>query len=584
MKPPYIAYPLFKISLLLSLLILIIVSCSQQHDTSHDPSVLASDSLRNNWYKKAIIYTLDVEVFKDSDNDGTGDFNGLISRLGYIDSLGTDAIWLAPFQPTPNRDDGYDISDYYRIDPRLGSMEDFDRFIQAASSHHIKVIMDLVVNHSSDEHPWFAQARSNRKSVYRDWYTWSSTKPGNYDVGMVFPGVQESIWTLDSVSKEYYYHRFYKFQPDLNMQNERVRSEVKKIIRFWIQRGIKGFRLDAVPFVIEVPKTKGDNFDRQFDILTEMRQLVDSLDHEAIILGEANVMPKESKDYFGEHGDGINMMFNFYVNQHLFYALATGKIEPLRKALSETHKIPPTAAWGQFIRNHDEVDLGRLTDQQREEVYKAMGPEKNMQLYDRGIRRRLAPMLNNDRKRIELAYSMLLALPSTPVMRYGDEIGMGDDLRLKERMSVRTPMQWSEAPNGGFTNGQHPVQPVIDFGAYTYKKVNVADEQSATSSLLNWTRKMIEIRKSCPEIAYGEWQMVNCDADGVLALLYTLNQSKVLIIHNFSSANVNATFKLDEDDLSFSDLLNTNNAPLSDGRRYTISLQGFEYRWLRMKD
>jgi maltose alpha-D-glucosyltransferase/alpha-amylase len=545
---------------------------------------VSTDSTKVLWYKNSVIYTLDVEVFKDSDQDGCGDFKGLTSRLGYIDSLGADAIWLSPFQPTPNLDDGYDVSDYYAIDKRFGTFEDFEVFMQRAKNMNMKVLMDLVVNHTSNKHPWFQEARTNKKSPYYQWYIWSKELPENYNVGMVFPGVQKTIWSYDTAAGEFYYHRFYDFQPDLNTQNPAVKNEIKKIIKFWMDRGINGFRLDGVPFFIEVPAKKGDTFEHQYEILKDMRHYVNTLDKDAIVLGEANVLPDENKYFFGEKGDGMHMMFNFFVNQHLFYALATGNTNPLKRALERTKDIPHAAEWGQFLRNHDEVDLGRLSNSEREEVYKKFGPEKNMQLYDRGIRRRLAPMMHNDRKYQELAYSILFALPSTPVLRYGDEIGMGDDLRLKERLSVRTPMQWNENKNAGFTNNDKATRPVISTGPYGYKAINVADEQNDPQSLLNWTIKMVKLRKDCPEIGYGAWEILNTDSDNILAIRYIWNTRELVIVHNFGNEEAEAKFSSKQSRYkNVRDIITGQTIELTNDGSYTVKLNGYGYSWLRIE-
>jgi maltose alpha-D-glucosyltransferase/alpha-amylase len=567
--------------LLITLPALIFICCNNPRTQEiEQDQMVSTDSTDELWYKHAIIYTLDVEVFKDSDGDGIGDFNGLISRLGYIDSLGVDAIWLSPFQPSPNRDDGYDVSDYYTVDPRLGDMEQFNAFVKKATEADLKVIMDLVVNHTSEEHPWFVQARQNENSKYNNWYVWSDDRPKNYDKGMVFPGVQEAIWSRDSVSGKYYYHRFYKFQPDLNIQNSEVQAEIKKIIKFWMEQGIKGFRVDAVPFFIEIPQKSGEKFEHQYELLADMRTYVESLDKEAVILGEANVLPDENKNFFGENGEGMAMMFNFFANQHLFYALATGEVKPLIDALNKTKEIPKDAEWGQFLRNHDEVDLGRLTKKEREKVYEVFGPEKHMQLYDRGIRRRLAPMMNNNRKQLELAYSVLLGLPSTPVLRYGDEIGMGDDLKLKERLSVRTPMQWSDDPNAGFTSGKNSVRPVIQSPPFDYKSVNVEKQLSEKNSLLEWTMRMVRLRKSCPEISYGDWEILDVSSENVLAIKYQWNGKHLLVVHNFSPEQermkVDAAMKeqevknLLEDEAGFETLPDE------------LPLAGYDYRWYQV--
>ena len=385
------------------------------------------------WYKNAIIYCLAVGTYMDADGDGVGDFKGLLRRLDYLQGLGISAIWLMPFQVSPHRDDGYDIADYYSVDPRYGTLGDFVEFAHGAKQRGIRVIIDLVVNHTSDAHPWFKQARRDPKSKYRDWYVWSKSKPRGANRGVVFPGVQKSTWTHDKKAAAWYFHRFYDFQPDLNTSNPLVQAEILKIMGFWIQLGVSGFRMDAVPFVIATKGAKVKKPVEQYDMLRAFREFLQWREGDAIILAEANVLPETDMEYFGDDGDRMHMMFNFHVNQHLFHALAAADTRPLAKALAATKPRPATAQWGLFLRNHDELDLGRLTKAQRDAVFKAFGPDKEMQLYDRGIRRRLAPMLGGDRRRLELAYSLMFTLPGTPVLRYGDEIGMGDDLELRPR-------------------------------------------------------------------------------------------------------------------------------------------------------
>jgi maltose alpha-D-glucosyltransferase/alpha-amylase len=544
---------------------------------------IPADSTAILWYKSAVIYTLDVEVFNDSDGDGIGDFRGLTEKLGYIDSLGVNVIWLAPFQPTPNKDDGYDVSDFYGIDKRLGTAGDFKSFMDEAKRHGLRVIMDLVLNHTSIEHPWYREARKNAKSPYRSWYVWAKERPDNYDVGMVFPGVQKEIWTYDTAAKEYYYHRFYDFQPDLNAQNKAVQAEVRKIVKYWIDLGVAGFRLDAVPFYIEVPQTKGEKFEHQFEMLTQLRSYLQGLKKDAIFLGEANVLPEETEPYFGEKGDAMQMMFNFFVNQHLFYALATGEVEPLKKALEATEEIPKAAQWGQFLRNHDELDLGRLSRKERNEVFEKFGPDKNMQLYDRGIRRRLAPMMNNNKRQIELAYSVLFSLPSTPVMRYGDEIGMGDNLALKERETVRTPMQWNTDMNGGFSSAAMPVKPSIDTGKFGYKIINASLEDKQPQSMLNVTKHSIRLHKECPEISYGNREIVQTGNDHVLALRYEWQDKKVLVLHNFSDEQQEFTLTYeDAGGRALKGISFDGGSKADDKDKHHIKLAGYGYKWYRV--
>src|SRR6201996_9820053 len=429
------------------------------------------------WYKNAVIYCLSISTFMDANGDGVGDFRGLMNRLDYLQGIGVTAIWLMPFQPSPLRDDGYDIADYYNVDPRYGTLGDFVEFTHGCKQRGIRLIIDLVVNHTSDKHPWFLDARSDPESKHRDWYVWSEKKPKHANDGVVFPGVQKSTWNYDKTAGEWYFHRFYDFQPDLNTSNLEVQAEILKIMGFWIQLGVSGFRMDAVPFVIS---TKGANVKKpieQYEMLRAFREFLQWREGEAIILAEANVLPDTDMEYFGRDGDRMHMMFNFHVNQHLFYALASADSRPLAKALNATRPRPATAQWGLFLRNHDQLDLGRLTKSQRDTVFKAFGPDKDMQLYDRGIRRRLAPMLGGDHRRLELAYSLMFTLPGTPVIRYGDEIAMGDNLSLPERNCARTPMQWSTEPQGGFTKGVKLSAPVIDEGPYGYEHVNAAQQR-----------------------------------------------------------------------------------------------------------
>jgi maltose alpha-D-glucosyltransferase/alpha-amylase len=487
------------------------------------------------WYKNTVIYSLDVESFMDADGDGCGDFEGLTRRLDYLQALGVGAVWLAPFQPSPDRDDGYDISDYYGVDPRYGSGGDFVEFVHQAEKRGIRVLMDLVVNHTSDAHPWFREARKDPESPHRDWYVWSRKRPSNWDQGMVFPGVQESTWTRDPEAKAYYYHRFFDFQPDLNMDNPAVRTEVRRVMGYWLQLGVAGFRVDAVPFVIESTVPGEAQGTLHFEYLAEMRRFMQWRVGDAILLGEANVLPAETGKYFGaDGGTGIHMMFNFWVNQHLFYALATADAAPLAEALLATRDIPRTSQWAQFLRNHDELDLGRLTDEQRAAVFARLGPEERMQLYGRGIRRRLAPMLG-DRPQLELANSLLFSLPGTPVIRYGDEIGMGDDLDLPERDAVRTPMQWSSEPQGGFSTAAKTVEPVIGDGIWGYGRVNVEAQRRDPESLLNWTARMIRLRKECPEIGWGSWEILDTGCPQALAMRYDWRGNSLLVVHNFDT-------------------------------------------------
>ena len=535
------------------------------------------------WYKNAVIYALNVDSFMDGNGDGCGDFEGLIRRLDYVESLGVDAIWIGPFQTSPNKDNGYDIADFYSVDKRFGTNGDFVELMQHAHSRGIRVLIDLVVNHTSDRSEWFQEARKNPESKYRDWYIWSKRRPKNWNKGMVFPGVQKSTWTRDPEAGLYYYHRFYDFQPDLNMDNPDVRTEVRRIMGFWLQLGVSGFRVDAVPFVIEgSPDGSGKEPPEHFEYLRQMRSFLDWRTAGAIMLGEANVLPPKHKKYFGANGDGIHMMFNFYVNQHLFYALASADVRPLRKALQATRGLPPSAQWVHFLRNHDELDLGRLTVAQRQCVFDRFGPEPEMQLYDRGIRRRLAPMLG-ERVRLELAYSAMLSLPGTPVVRYGDEIAMGDDLSLKERECARTPMQWSGEAHGGFTTADRPARPVISDGPYGCDEVNVEKQRRDPNSLLNWTTRMIRMRKQCPEIGWGDWSAVATASPHVLGLCYVWRGNSVVVLHNFSSQPQEARFRLKSPaGVQLTNLMVNEEIHADADGMHRVSLESYGYRWFRV--
>ena len=533
------------------------------------------------WYKNAVIYSLDLETFMDGNSDGTGDFEGLSARLDYLHALGVDTIWLAPFQPTPNRDNGYDIYDYYGVDPRHGSSGDFVNFMHKAKKLGIKVIIDLVVNHTSDQHPWFVDARSSKDAPHRDWYVWADKKPSDWNEGMVFPGVQKATWTLDKKTHTYYFHRFFEYQPDLNTDNPEVRQEIQKIMGYWLQLGVAGFRVDAVPFIPESPAPGKKKPRLRFEYLREMRRFLQWRSGDAVLLGEANVLPEESKHYFGEEGDGIHLMFNFYVNQFMFYALATGEVAPLVEALERTREVFPTCQWAQFLRNHDELDLGRLSEEQRQQVFARFGPEKSMQLYDRGIRRRLAPMLGS-RQELELAYSLMFSLPGTPVIRYGDEIGMGDNLALKEREAVRTPMQWSAEEGAGFSSAPKLVHPLIGEGFYAYPHVNVENQRRDPSSLLNWMTALIRLRKECPEIGLGDWQVLQTPHPKVLVMRYTWKGSSLLLLHNFDEKPLELVLTQKQAGAGrLVDLMKNIESIADEKGRHTITLDAYGYRWFR---
>jgi maltose alpha-D-glucosyltransferase/alpha-amylase len=402
---------------------------------------------------------------------------------------------------------------------------------------------------------------------------------------MVFPGVQKSTWSYDSVAKEWYFHRFYNFQPDLNTSNPEVQSEILKIMGFWIQLGVSGFRMDAVPFVIgskgaDVVKPRED-----YEMLRSFCEFLQWRVGDSIILAEANVLPRTDMDYFGAEGDRMQMMFNFQVNQYLFYAMASADTRPLAKAMIKTQTRPPSSQWGNFLRNHDELDLGRLSEKQRQTVFLAFGPNAQDQLYGRGIRRRLAPMLGGDRRRIEMAYSLMFTLPGTPVLRYGDELGMGDNLSLPERTSCRTPMQWSREPNGGFTKNKKPVVPVIDDGPYSYEHVNAADQRRDPHSLLNWTERLVRMRKEVPEIGWGDCTILDVGDKSILAVRYDWRNNSVLTMHNLASEPREVEFATglakEDGDRLISLFSDEHSTQLPNGK-HRVCLEAYGYRWFRI--
>ena len=532
------------------------------------------------WFKNAVIYCLNVATYMDCNGDGVGDFEGLSRRLDYLHALGVTCVWLQPFYCSPNRDNGYDVSDFYGVSPRFGTAGDFVECMNHAQALGMRVVVDLVANHTSIDHPWFKSARADPKSPYRDWYVWSDKRPPEHDEGMVFPPMQSTTWTRDKKAGKYYFHRFYSHQPDLNTHHPAYRNELYKIMGYWLQLGVSGFRMDAVPFLVE-RKGAGVKPVKDFNLLREMRRFLQWRARDAILLAEANVPPKESLHYFGDEGDHLQMMLNFPVNQRLFYAFATGDVKPLAGAIRETTAIAPRdAQWVNFLRSHDELDLGRLSEAQRERVFKAFAPDPGMQLYHRGIRRRLAPMLGNDRRRMELAFSLLFALPGTPMLQYGDEIGMGEDLELNEREATRTPMQWTDARHGGFSTARKTVLPVVDDPIFGYARVNVNAQRRDPDSFMNWLTRLIRIRKECMEIAWGKCEVLDAQAPSVLVLRYEFRNAAMVTLHNFSDAAQTVRLKLDHP--GGERLMNLISDEHSIGGTHEIALDGYGYRWYRI--
>ncbi len=536
------------------------------------------------WYQQAVIYCLDVETFQDSNADGFGDLQGMISRLDYLARLGISTLWLNPIHPTPGRDDGYDITDYYGVDPRLGSVGDFVELVHQCENRGIRVMIDLVVNHTSDEHPWFQSARSSPDSPFRDWYVWSPTEPPKADEGVVFPGYQRGTWSYDEEAGAWYHHRFYEFQPDLNWSNPEVREEIGRVVAFWLQVGVSGFRMDGAPFVIEEVHPDTGERSMHFEWLDDLYDHIGWRRGDGAVLAEANVPREQLLEFFGPRGDRLQMMFNFAENQRMFLALARESATPVVTAIESSPKIPPSCSWATFLRNHDEIDLSGLRDSERADVFAKFGPKPEMQLYDRGIRRRLAPMLGGDQRMIRLAYVLQFCSPGTPVIRYGEEIGMGDDLSLPQRDSIRTPMQWANAPQGGFTTSDKPVRPMVAEGEFAYPKVNVRAQQQDPDSLLSWFERTIRVLRECPEFGSGICAVLDTKDERVLGLRYDCPSGSVLAALNLGEAV--ATVDLSpqpgvSDGFPIDVLADRPYEPVpADLSR--VELDGRGYRWLRL--
>jgi maltose alpha-D-glucosyltransferase / alpha-amylase len=536
------------------------------------------------WYKNAVIYSVDVETFQDGNGDGIGDFLGLANRIPYLAGIGVTCVWLLPFYPSPDRDDGYDVADYYGVRPQLGTLGDFVEFANQAKEYGIRIIVDLVVNHTSNTHPWFQSARKDEHSPFRDWYVWSKRKPRDATQGMVFPGVQKSTWTHDRQAGAYYFHRFYDFQPDLNVANPDVRHEIEKIMGFWAQLGVSGFRIDAAPFLIEHKGTGAVMGPEEYAFLTQFRHFLDWRRGDCVMLAEANVPNDQLLNFFGDD-DRMHLLFNFAANRALFLAVAQESAEPVREAYKNLPDLPSSAQWANFLRNNDEIDLSGLTDEQRQQCFEEFGPEPEMQLYGRGLRRRLAPMLKADRRRIELMNSLMFTLPGTPVMRYGEEIGMGENLKLPERSAIRTPMQWSNEPNGGFSTADPKalVRPVMSTGEYRYERINVASQRLEYESLLNWIERTIRTRKECPEFGSGKVRFLRTRNPSVLAHSCEWQGGTVVAVHNFSRATCSVTLDLPEDTVQVQHLYGRQLHEPNRGPSAVIDLDGYDYRWLRLR-
>ncbi len=536
------------------------------------------------WYKNAVFYEVYVRGFKDSRNDGNGDLIGLIEKTDYLQELGIDCLWLLPIYPSPLIDDGYDISDYCSVLPDYGTLEDFKALLDTAHKRGMRVITDLVLNHTSDQHPWFQAARVNRNSPYRDYYVWSDTDQKYQDARIIFLDTEKSNWTWDETAGQYFWHRFYSSQPDLNYDSPAVQDEMLNVIQFWLELGIDGFRIDAVPYLYEREGTNCENLPETHAFLKRIRRFIDDNYSDRVLLCEANQWPQDVRSYFGD-GDECHMGFHFPVMPRIFMAIRKGDRAPLVDILEQTPDIPPESQWCTFLRNHDELTLEMVTEDEREWMWQEYAPEPRMR-QNLGIRRRLAPLLGNNKRKIELAYSLLFSLPGSPVIYYGDEIGMGDNIWLPDRNGLRTPMQWDAGPNAGFSRAtaEKLYAPLVSSQKFGSHRVNVAAQRRDINSLWHRIRDMIRVHKESHVFGWGEFRWQEAGNDAVAAYWRTLSERSLLIINNLSSDSQNIRLRIPEWCVSEPvDLLSGRKKGKFEEWDLVLKLQPFQFLWLNIR-
>jgi maltose alpha-D-glucosyltransferase/alpha-amylase len=536
------------------------------------------------WYKDAVIYQLHVRTFCDSNGDGIGDFRGLTTKLDYLQDLGINAIWLLPFYPSPLRDDGYDIADYTSVHPAYGSLQDFKDFLAAAHNRRIRVITEMVVNHTSDQHPWFQEARSSRENAKRDWYVWSDTDTRYQGVRIIFVDTEMSNWSWDPISKSYYWHRFFSHQPDLNYDNLAVREAMWDVMKFWLDIGVDGFRLDAVPYLIERDGTSCENLPETHEIIRDFRKRIDLAYPGRMLLAEANQWPGDVRSYFG-NGDEFHMAFHFPLMPRMFMAVKLEDRKPIIEILEQTPQIPDTCQWCIFLRNHDELTLEMVTDIERDYMYDEYAVDKAMRI-NLGIRRRLAPMMENDRRRVELLTGLLLSMPGTPIIYYGDEIGMGDNVYLGDRNGVRTPMQWNGGWNAGFSSAdpERLYSPLISNPVYGYQAINVDSQRRSAHSLLSWTKSVIQTRNAFRVFSRGSIEFLNPSNHRVLAYVRRLGEEKVLVVNNLSSSAqaVELNLQMYKKHIPI-EMFGRNLFPRIGDLPYLLTLGPYQFYWFRLR-
>ncbi|WP_314194848.1 maltose alpha-D-glucosyltransferase [uncultured Arthrobacter sp.] len=568
-----------------------------QHFTPKSTFELNAPGLQHDplWYRKAVFYEVLVRGFADANGDGSGDFHGLIEKLDYLQWLGVDCLWLPPFFQSPLRDGGYDISDYNSVLDEFGTISDFKRLVAEAHARGVRVIIDLPLNHTSDQHPWFQESRKDPDGPFGDFYVWSDTDEKYQDARIIFVDTEESNWTFDPIRRQFFWHRFFSHQPDLNFENPKVIDAVFDVVRFWLDQGIDGFRADAVPYLYEEEGTNCENLPATHEFLRKLRKMVDESYPGRVIIAEANQPPNEVVEYFGtEEEPECHMAFHFPIMPRLYYALRDQKAAPIIETMHDTPDIPEGAQWGTFLRNHDELTLEMVTADERAAMLGWYAPDPRMRA-NIGIRRRLAPLLDNSRAEIELINALLLSLPGSPFLYYGDEIGMGDNIWLEDRDAVRTPMQWNPDRNAGFSNADPGklYLPVIQSLVYNYAMANVEAEAAHSGSLLRWTRQILSVRKNHPAFGLGAFRHVEADHEVVLAYLRELPEGNaagepaesILCVFNLSQHPVSSTLRLpDFSGRGLRDVFGGQPFPgISDDGHLTLTLGSHDFFWLRMR-
>jgi maltose alpha-D-glucosyltransferase/alpha-amylase len=535
------------------------------------------------WYKNAVFYEVYVRACYDSNGDGHGDLRGLMQKLDYFQEDGVDCLWLLPIYPSPLEDDGYDIADYYGILPEYGDLDDFKALLEATHARGLRIVTDLVLNHTSDQHPWFQAARADRNSLYRDYYVWSDTDDKYEQARIIFLDTEKSNWTWDEQAGQFFWHRFYSSQPDLNYDNPAVQDEMIKVVKFWLDLGVDGFRVDAVPYLFEREGTNCENLPETHEYLKRLRKFVDENYPGRILLCEANQWPKDVRPYFGD-GDEFQMGFNFPVMPRIFMSLRKGDRWPLVWIMERIPSIPDSCQWCTFLRNHDELTLEMVTEEERQWMWREYAPEPRMRL-NLGIRRRLAPLLDNDRRKIELVNSLLFSLPGSPIIYYGDEIGMGDNIWLSDRDGVRTPMQWDDRQNGGFSEAgaERLYSPIITGQAYAPQRVNVTAQRADPNSLWHTIRRMIAVRKANPVFCCGDIAWAETGTDNVAAYWREGEGKRLLILNNLTDKSQEIAISLVKEPYTTArDMLSNEEVPLTQSGFLTLVLGPYQYRWLSL--